>query len=128
MIKDLDMVLTEGEGYKAEFKKSPDKDLSTEVCAFLNASGGRIFIGINDEGKIVGTDTSNAARSKIQDTINQIEPCPNVALDVHDNIIVITVREGKDKPYMCSKGFFIRMGPNSQKLDRGSIIDFLRSS
>ena len=51
MIKDLDIVLAEGEGYKIEFKESPDKELAIEACAFANASGGRIFIGINDNCK-----------------------------------------------------------------------------
>ena len=78
MIEDLDVILSEGESYAIEFKKSADKSLPSEVCAFANASGGRIFIGVDDRGKIVGTDVSNAARSRVQDTINQIEPRLNV--------------------------------------------------
>ena len=94
MIKDLDVILSEGESYTIEFKESPDKSLPSEVCAFANASGGRIFIGVNDNGKVVGTDTSNAARSKIQDTINQIEPRLTVDISIHDNIIMVIVPEG----------------------------------
>jgi len=127
MLKDLDAILSDGEGYTIEFKISPDKSLAQEVCAFANASGGRIFIGISDDGKIVGTDTSNAARSRIQDTINQIEPQLPVNIAVHENIIVINVPQGKDKPYSCSKGFFMRSGPNSQKLERNDIIEFFQS-
>ncbi|MDR0334522.1 MAG: putative DNA binding domain-containing protein [Methanomassiliicoccaceae archaeon] len=127
MINDLDIILSEGEGYKIEFKKAPDKDLATEVCAFANSSGGRIFIGITDDRDVVGTDTSNPARSKIQDTINNIEPRPDTTMEVHGDIIVITVHEGKKKPYSCSKGFYLRSGPNSQKLDREGIIEFLQS-
>ena len=94
MIKDLEVILREGESYTVEFKESPDKSLSSEVCAFANASGGRIFIGVSDKSKIVGTDTGNAARSRIQDTINQIEPRLMVDITVHDNIMMITVPEG----------------------------------
>jgi len=127
MIRDLDAIISEGEGYKVDFKESPSKDLITEVCAFANASGGRIFIGIDDHGNIVGTDTSNVERSRIQDTINKMEPHLNTKIEVHDNIIVITVPEGKEKPYYCSQGFFLRIGPNSQKLYRDDIIEFLQS-
>jgi len=127
MIEDLDRILREGEGYKVDFKKSTDKDLDKDIVAFSNGQGGRIFIGINDENKIVGTDTSNSARSKIQDLINNIDPRPDTVLDVHDNIIVVTVNEGKNKPYFCSKGCFLRMGANSQKLERDEIIEFMRS-
>jgi ATP-dependent DNA helicase RecG len=121
------VILSEGESYTIEFKESPDKTLPEEVCAFANASGGRIFIGVHDKGRIVGTDTSNAARSRVQDTISKIEPHLAVNIAVHNNIIVITVPEGTDKPYSCPSGFFLRSGPNSQKLKRESIIDFLQT-
>jgi len=126
MIKDLEVILSEGESYTIEFKESADKSIAAEVCAFANASGGRIFIGVSDNGKVVGTDTSNAVRSRLQDTINQIEPRLAVDITVHDNIMLITVPEGINKPYSCSKGFYLRSGPNSQKLDRSSIIEFFR--
>jgi len=74
MIEQIDKALKTGEDYETEFKEGPDKDIAIEVCAFANASGGRIFIGVNDLGQIVGTDRGNSARSRIQDTINQIEP------------------------------------------------------
>jgi ATP-dependent DNA helicase RecG len=127
MISDFEVIISEGESYMVEFKETPDKDLPSEVCAFANASGGKVYIGIHDKGYIVGTDTSNAARSRIQDTINKIEPRLNVGIDVLDNIIVLTVPEGMHKPYSCPAGFYLRSGPNSQKLGRDSIIDFFQS-
>ncbi|MCL2143052.1 MAG: putative DNA binding domain-containing protein [Methanomassiliicoccaceae archaeon] len=128
MIKDLDIILSEGEGYKVEFKRARDKDLASEACAFANCSGGKIYLGIDDKKKIVvGTNTSNAELSNIQDTINNIQPRPRTSLEVHDNIVVIAVHEGDDKPYMCAGGFYIRIGPNTQKLDRDGIMEFMQS-
>ena len=127
MFDDLEIILSKGESYTIEFKESPDKELPSEVCAFANASGGKVYIGIRDDGYVVGTDTSNAARSRIQDTVSKIEPRLNVGMEVHDNIIALTVPEGTHKPYSCPAGFFLRSGPNSQKLDRDSIIDFLQT-
>ena len=127
MIKDLDVILSEGESYTIEFKESPDKSIASEACAFANASGGRIFIGVSDSGNIVGTDTSNAARSRVQDTINQIEPRLVVDIAIHDNIMMVTIPEGTNKPYSCSRGFYLRSGPNSQKLERSSIIEFFQN-
>ena len=124
---EFESILQEGESYKIEFKESIDKSLVEEVCAFANASGGRIFIGVDDNGKVTGTDTSNSTRSRIQDTLRQIQPDLNLSLDIFNNVIIITVPEGKDKPYSCSKGFFLRVGPNSQKLGRNEIISFVQS-
>lgn len=104
-----------------------DKSLVEEVCAFANASGGRVFIGVDDNGKITGTDISNTARSRIQDTLRQIQPDLTVKLDIFNSIIILSVSEGKEKPYSCSKGFFLGVGPNSQKLGRNEIIAFIQS-
>jgi ATP-dependent DNA helicase RecG len=127
MIRDLDVILSEGESYTVEFKENADKSLPSEVCAFANASGGRIFIGVDDNGRVVGTDVSNTARSRIQDTINKIEPRLKVDIKVQDNIIVVTIPEGTHKPYSCSNGFYLRSGPNSQKLARNNIIEFFQN-
>src|SRR3989344_272616 len=37
--------------------------------------------------------------------------------------LIITIPEGKDKPYKCKNGFFVRLGPNSQKMTRNQIIE-----
>ena len=50
MLKDFEVILSEGESYTIEFKANADKSLATEVCAFANASGGRVFIGVDDKG------------------------------------------------------------------------------
>ncbi|MCF8362480.1 MAG: ATP-binding protein [Prolixibacteraceae bacterium] len=41
-----------GEGQFIEFKETPDKSLQREIVAFANASGGMIYLGIIDYGKI----------------------------------------------------------------------------
>ena len=127
MENNLEAIVSEGESYKIEFKASPDKTLPSEVCAFANAAGGKIFIGVSDDNTIVGTDVSNAARSRVQDTINKVEPHLSVKVDILENIIVLTVPEGTQKPYSCPAGFYIRSGSNTQKLDRDSIIEFLHN-
>ena len=55
-MKDLDIILSEGEGYSVEFKETADKTIASEVCAFANAAGGRIFIGVDDGGNIYRRD------------------------------------------------------------------------
>jgi ATP-dependent DNA helicase RecG len=110
-------------------EETPDRKGTGQVavCAFANASGGRVFIGVDDDGNVFGTDTSNTARSRIQDTIGKIEPRLNVNLDVVEDIVVLTVPEGTYKPYSCPAGFYLRSGPNSQKLDRDSIVEFFQN-
>ena len=116
-----DLILT-GEGYHIEFKQALDKSLIDEVCAFANSSGGHILMGVTDDGKVKGIDTGNRTRSKIQDILNKLEPKLNTTIEVKKDLIVIHVPEGEEKPYGSSRGFFIRIGPNSQKMTRNEII------
>jgi len=51
--KELEIILKEGEGYKIEFKESIS-GLDRELAAFANASGGKIVLGVTDDGKIKG--------------------------------------------------------------------------
>jgi len=118
---ELNELIKTGEGYHLEFKESLDKTFVEEACAFANSSGGKIVMGVSDEGEITGIKTTNSFRSRIQDILKQLEPMLVVDLLIVDNAIVIDVPEGKEKPYGCSKGFFVRIGPNSQKLTKYDI-------
>lgn len=119
-------IIEAGEGYHTEFKQSLDRSFIEEVCAFANSGGGRIFLGVSDRGDIKGVKTDNSFRSRIQDSLRQLQPQLDVEILVQDNIVVIDVPEGSEKPYGCSRGFFIRNGANSQKLTRNEIIAFFQ--
>jgi ATP-dependent DNA helicase RecG len=128
LIENLDVILSEGETYTVQFKKNPDKTLVTEAAAFANSSGGRIFIGITDDNKVLGTDTSNRTRSEIRSSLGVIEPPIDytMEIDADTRVIIINVPEGKEKPYSCPAGFFMRMGDGKQKLNRDQILGFLQ--
>lgn len=48
----LETVLELGEGQFIEFKQAIDKNFPKEIVAFANASGGTIYLGISDLGKL----------------------------------------------------------------------------
>ncbi len=52
-------IISNGESLRVEFKESKtqlNKDVYETVCAFSNRAGGNIFLGIKDDGTIVGID------------------------------------------------------------------------
>ena len=124
--KELQLVLEEGEGYRIEFKESLS-DIERELVAFANSSGGRIFLGITDTKEIKGAYITNKLKSQIQDIANNCQPAVRVSFEEYKNILVVNIKEGEDKPYKCSSGFYTRVGPNSQKLSRNEIIEFFKS-
>jgi len=105
MDKELKQLIHTGEGYHLEFKESLDKSLIEEVCAFANSSGGKVLLGVSNEGEIKGVKTDNNILSRIQDVVNRLEPKLNIKILVSDSIIIVDVPQGKEKPYGCSRGF-----------------------
>ena len=118
----INKILELGEGQYIEFKESIDKSLQKEMVAFANASGGFIYIGITDDSKIKGINITNKLKSQIQDIARNCDPALVIIIQQLDNIIEIEVKEGTNKPYSCSAGFFMRMGANSQKMKRDEIL------
>ena len=47
-----------------------------------------------------------------------------IDFDSIDNVLIVNVDEGINKPYRCTAGFFLRQGSNSQKLSTDEIRDF----
>lgn len=126
MLTTIDDLIKIGEGYHLEFKENIDKSFIKEVCAFANASGSKILLGITDNGLKKNITLDNHLSSRIQDTINHIQPKCQVSITQDRVVVVINVPEGNEKPYGCPDGFFLRIGTNSQKLNRNEIIQFFQ--
>lgn len=112
------------EGSQVEFKLDiPPKlhDFTKEVCAFANAGGGYILIGVADDGQIAGVDISNARRSAIYDSIGEISPALRCELSfvriAGKTVYVLEIPVGSNRPYVCSGCIWVRNGSNSQKLN-----------
>ena len=119
--RELKFILSEGEGPFVEFKEKTGKTLVREIVAFANAAGGRILLGVSDDSTPVGVCIDNRLKSQIQDMARNCDPSVIVELKAVGDILVIEVPESINKPHACSDGFFIRIGANSQKLDRDEI-------
>jgi ATP-dependent DNA helicase RecG len=120
---EIKSLIASGEGYNVEFKKSiPSKvkEITEEICAFANASGGSLLIGVDDNNVIQGVSFNNAKHSAIQNSINEITPvlhCEIYTIQIDEkDIVVIEVPSGANKPYVLSGAIYVRQGPNSQKL------------
>lgn len=118
--KELKQILQQGESYTVEFKRSLNKEIKNEICSFVNSSGGKLLVGVDDDGTVCGIMIDNKIRSQLQTSIEAINPRPNVTIDEIDyegkRIMIINCLADDRKPYMVSGSIFIRVGANSQKL------------
>ena len=121
--EEIESIIAQGEGYNVEFKislPSKIKEITEEICAFSNASGGVILIGVNDNNEVIGASIDNNKRSSIQNSIREITPTiqPSMyKLSVKGkDVFVIEVPEGVRKPHTLSGAIYVRQGPNTQKI------------
>lgn len=126
--KELQQLIAQGEGYTIEFKRELNADFKKEMVAFANASGGYILIGVEDNGTVKKLKIDNSFRSVIQQHASECDPPVDIKMQEIDDVLVVTVAEGKEKPYRSTNGFYLRVGPNCQKLSTAKIIEFVEKS
>ena len=117
-------LLALGEGFTTEFKRSMPSDLGREICAFANANGGVILIGVDDAGTVVGVGDHNRLKSQVQNVARSADPPVAVEVESNGDVLCVTVPEQHGKPYSFGGRFFIREGASCQQLSRDEIRDF----
>ncbi len=99
------------EGLNLEFKEavSDFRAISKTACAFANASGGRILIGVSDRGKVVGVPAGevDSLQQRLEGAIQAISPVP-----FHK--IMVEEKEGRKviaiEVYQIGQGSFCTLG------------------
>ena len=126
------------ESERVEYKLQMVDDIYKEVIAFANTDGGVIYIGIDDNGNLIGIDNVDETYTRL---INGIRDAiaPDVTMFVRyvlqDNkVIRIEVGEGSYKPYylkskgMKSNGVYVRQGASSVQASPDQIRKMIKDS
>ena len=114
--------ISEGEGVLQEFKTSIEK-LDRTMVAFANARGGIIYLGVDDGGSFSGLRITNRLKAQVQSISRNTDPPVEISCLDLGEVLAIVVKEGEEKPYKCSDGFYLRSGATNQKLSRNEILD-----
>lgn len=77
---DLDILLQEGEGAMLEYKEGLFSSFARELVAFANTAGGRILLGVRDDGTVKGIADTNELRARIQDIAGNCDPPMKILL------------------------------------------------
>ena len=113
-----------GEGFTTEFKRSGMSGLGREICAFANATGGMILLGVADNGEVCGVSNHNRLKSEIQSIARSADPPIAVEIESVGKVLCVRVPAQHSKPYSFGGKFFIREGANSQQMSREEIREF----
>ena len=124
--KELLELIETGEGYTLEFKESLSSSVGKDICAFANSSGGKIVLGVKDNGEVKGYKLTNKDKSRILDIVKNMDPPVKVKMEQIGNLGIIFVPEGKDKPYFVGGHCYVRQGASSVLLKRDEIREFFQ--
>lgn len=110
----IQTLIAQGESQTLEFKTSFIKEVVETVVAFANAKGGKIIIGVDDKGKILGVQNS---AETIQNYINTIKQNtqPHLFVDIETfvldekTILVLDIKEYFLKPIAFKNRYYKRV-------------------
>jgi ATP-dependent DNA helicase RecG len=117
-------IIALGEGFTTEFKRSGTGHLGRELCAFANATGGMVLIGVDDDGTVVGVSNANRLKSEVQNIARAIDPPLAVDVELQNNVLVVIVPPQNSKPYSSGGRFYFRDGATSQQMSRDEIREY----
>ena len=115
---ELLLLIREGEGLTVEFKEKYTSKIVQDIVAFSNSKGGKILLGVTDDRKIRGEKLTSQLKAEIFGLGRNCDPAIELSAKQVDDVVVVMVEEGGDKPYSCSGTYYKRFDAVTQKLNR----------
>ena len=129
------------EDERTELKRELINDIKCEIVAFLNSDGGTIYVGVDDDGKVIGFDDYKIKYEMDLKIGNWMQdsfyPKPFGLIQYafnNDNVLVVSVCKGTRKPYFLKdkgpkpSGVFIRVGRSKRKATNEEILHMIMES
>lgn len=124
-----------------ELKREYIPEIKRSIIAFANTNGGTLYIGVEDDGEVVGVDDSNYVIQQVVNSVrDSIKPdllmfirCETIVKDEKE-IIAVNVQEGPCKPYYMGEkglkptGVFIRVGTATNHATDRAIRQMIKES
>jgi len=121
--KELKDLIKEREHVELKSSLSLINEIIEAVSAFSNAEGGKIIVGVNNAGKVLGVEIGKGTIENLANTIGQntdpkIQPTIKVETIDKKKIIIIEVKESLDKLVLAFSRPFKRVGKSSPKMSK----------
>lgn len=117
-----------------ELKREFTSDIAKEIIAMVNTKGGRIIIGVDDEGNIFGVENAKQVCESLSSLINDsikpdITTMVSISTKIENNkeLVIINISRGTNRPYYLSgkglkpTGVFIRLANTSIPANENAI-------
>lgn len=124
-----------------ELKEIVTDDIKKEIIAFANSDGGKLFIGIKDNGEILGVKDPDKTALQISNMIRDSIK-PDVTMFIHyetitineKQILKIDIQQGTERPYYIAQkglrpaGVYVRQGFSSVPATSSAIRQMIKET
>ncbi len=114
------------ESETVELKAIVVEDIKKEIIAFANCEGGKLYIGVQDDGTVSGLDDPDAASLQVSNMVRDAIK-PDLSMFLHyetltvdeKRIVMVDIQQGTQRPYYLAKkglrpeGVYVRQGYSS---------------
>ena len=118
------MIFQESE--TVELKAIMVEDIKKEIIAFANCKGGKLYIGVQDDGTVSGLDNPDETSLQISNMVRDAIK-PDLTMFLHyetitvgdKKIVAVDIQQGTERPYYIAKkglrpeGVYVRQGYSS---------------
>ncbi len=133
--QEIKAITKKGEGHYIEFKREDEnnKDFAKTIVSFANADGGKILIGVGDNGEIIGVSDVDKLMRRIDDiSLNLCSPPITVLQEsvIVDNrqIVIVYVPKGIQRPYETGGITYIRSSNRIRSASREEKLRLFQAS
>lgn len=118
--------MTFQESETVELKAIVVEDIKKEIIAFANCKGGKLYVGVQDDGTVSGLDDPDGASLQISNMVRDAIK-PDLTMFLHyetltvagKKIVAVDIQQGTERPYYIAKkglrpeGVYVRQGYSS---------------
>lgn len=109
-----------------ELKSIVMDDIKKEIIAFANCDGGTVYVGVADDGKVLGVENADECALQISNMVRDAVK-PDVTMFIHYEtlecdgkaVVAVNIQRGTNRPYYLGKkglrpeGVYVRQGYSS---------------
>ena len=109
-----------------ELKSIVLDDIKKEIIAFANCDGGTVYVGVADDGTVLGVESADECALQISNMVRDAVK-PDITMFIHyetlayggKSVVAVNVQRGTNRPYYLAKkglrpeGVYVRQGYSS---------------
>jgi len=127
------MIPEEGQTVERKESLGAGREIVETCAAFASAQGGRIYIGVHDNGTVTGVQLGKGTLESLandiaQNTVPKIVPVITTIQESGKTVVMVEVAENPTKPVSAYGRAYRRSGRTNQVLSAGEIADLYYNS